>query len=51
MVDEHIRLTEEELRLRRRRSIALGLILVGLVVLIYLVTLVKFGPDVLNWAY
>jgi hypothetical protein len=39
-------LTEAQKRSRRSRSIALALVLVGLVVMIYLVTLAK-GPAVL----
>lgn len=41
------RLTPEEEKRRRRRSIALALVLVGLVVLFYLITMAK-GPSVLN---
>ena len=40
-------LTEEQQRRRRARSIAIALVLGGLVVLFYVVTLVK-GPGVLN---
>jgi hypothetical protein len=39
-------LTEAQKRSRRSRSIALALVLIGLVVMIYLVTLAK-GPAVL----
>ena len=42
-----VELTEEQKRSRRSRSIALALILGGLVVLFYIITLVK-GPAVLN---
>lgn len=31
---------------RRRRSIALGLVLVGLVVIFYVLTIIKLGPGV-----
>jgi hypothetical protein len=41
-------LTEEQRRRRRHRSIALALVLVGLAVLFYVVTIVKLGPQVLN---
>jgi hypothetical protein len=41
-------LTEEQKRRRRSRSIAIALALAALVVLIYLVTIVKLGPGVLN---
>lgn len=40
-------LTEQQLRSRRQRSIAIALILVALVALFFVVTLVK-GPAVLN---
>ena len=42
-----IRLTEQQLRARRTRSIAIAVSLSILVVLFYIVTLVK-GPGVLN---
>jgi hypothetical protein len=41
-------LTEEQRRRRRARSIAIALSLGVLVVLLYLVTIVKLGPGVLN---
>jgi hypothetical protein len=41
-------LTEEQVRQRRNRSIALAVVLGALVVLIYFVTVVKLGPGVLN---
>ncbi|MPZ56073.1 MAG: hypothetical protein GEU91_06140 [Rhizobiales bacterium] len=41
-------LTEEQRRRRRARSIAIALSLAALVVLVYLVTIVKLGPGVLN---
>jgi len=41
-------LTEEQKRRRRARSIAIALALAALVVLVYLVTIVKLGPGVLN---
>lgn len=41
-------LTEEQKRRRRARSIALALTLGALVVLVYVVTVVKLGPGVLN---
>jgi len=44
---ETIQLTDEERRRRRRRSIALGLVLAGLVVLVYVITWIK-GPGVIN---
>ncbi len=44
--EEGIRLTEQQLRARRARSIAIAVALGVLVVLFYIVTLVK-GPGVL----
>lgn len=46
--DNGIVLTEEQLRRRRARSIAIALVLGALVVLFYAVTVVKLGPGVLN---
>ncbi len=43
-----IRLTDEEQRRRRRRSVALGLILAGLVLLFYLITIIKLGPGIVD---
>ncbi len=41
-------LTEEQKRRRRGRSIAIALALGAFVVLIYVVTIVKLGPGVMN---
>lgn len=41
-------LSPADLKRRRRRSIAIALILGGLVALFYALTLVKLGPQVLN---
>ena len=41
-------LTAEQRRRRRARSIALGVALGVLVVLVYVVTIVKLGPGVMN---
>jgi hypothetical protein len=43
-----IRLTEAQLRARRSRSIAIALALGAFVVVIFLVTLVKLGGNVLT---
>ena len=43
MGDDGVRLTEAELKARRNRSIAIGLILVALVVIFYFVSLAKMG--------
>lgn len=41
-------LTEEQKRRRRSRSLAIALTLGALVLLLYVVTVVKLGPGVLN---
>ncbi|MAM10777.1 MAG: hypothetical protein CML23_10010 [Rhizobiaceae bacterium] len=40
---ETVKLTEKQKKARRGRNIALGLLLFGLVVLFYVITMVKFG--------
>jgi hypothetical protein len=50
MSDDGTRLSEEDLRRQRGRSIAIGVVLAGLVVLFYLVTLVKLGPGIIDRA-
>ena len=40
--------SEERAKRRRSRSLAIALVLAALVVLFYVVTLVKFGPAVMN---
>ncbi|SHE73112.1 hypothetical protein SAMN02745157_0810 [Kaistia soli DSM 19436] len=47
-VDDGIRLTPEQLRRRRARSIAIGLALGALVILFWAVTIVKLGGNVAN---
>ena len=42
MTEDGIKLTEEQQRRRRGRSIAIGLALAGLVVLFYVMTIIKF---------
>jgi len=46
--DDGIVLTEEQKRRRRARNIAIALVLGGLVVLFYVLTIVKLGPGVLS---
>ena len=46
-MDEKVQLTEDELNRRRRKSIALALILGALVLVILAVTYVK-GPGIMN---
>jgi hypothetical protein len=45
--ENRIVLTEEQVRRRRGRSIAIALSLAAFVVLVYAVTVVKLGPAVL----
>ena len=45
-----VTLTVEEKRRRRMRSIAIALVLGGLCLLFYIVTIAKLGPSVLNRA-
>ncbi|WP_417675924.1 hypothetical protein [Roseibium sp.] len=48
MEDDGVKLTEKQKKNRRSRSIAIALVLAALVVLFYVVTIVKMGPDVLT---
>ena len=43
MAVDFVTLTQEEKRARRRRSVAIGMFLVALVVLFYIVTIAKMG--------
>lgn len=45
---ERVVLSEEQQRKRRGRSIAIGVTLAALVVIFYVVTIIKLGPDVLD---
>lgn len=44
-MDDLAELTKEEVSRRKRRSVAMGLLLAALVMLFYIVTVVKFFPD------
>ncbi|MBI1621989.1 hypothetical protein IOD40_15110 [Aquamicrobium sp. cd-1] len=46
--DQRIEMTESQKKAQRNRSVALGLALVAFVVVIYIVTIVKMGPQILN---
>lgn len=48
MATDGIRLTQAQQKRRRARSIAIALVLAGLVVIFYVLTLVKLGPGVLD---
>lgn len=47
MVDG-IEMTETQKKTRRRRSIAIAIVLAALVVVFYVSTIVKFGPAILD---
>lgn len=46
--EKGIKLTENQIKRRRSRSVAIACVLGALVVLFYVVTIVKMGPDILN---
>ena len=49
MIDRNgVTLTEEEKQRRRKRSIAIGLVLGGLCLFFYIITIAKLGPGVMN---
>ncbi|WP_196223452.1 hypothetical protein [Roseibium sp. RKSG952] len=48
--DKGVKLTPEQAKKRRGRSIAIACVLGALVVLFYVVTIVKMGPDIMNRA-
>jgi hypothetical protein len=46
--EHHARLTREQAKRRRTRSIVLALVLAALAAIFYVLTIVKFGPGVLD---
>jgi hypothetical protein len=46
--EDRVRLTEAQKKARRSRSIAIAIALVGFVVVMYIVTIVKMGPAILD---
>ena len=44
MEPERIRLDREQIRRRRTRSLALGLVLAALAILFYVITILRFSP-------
>jgi len=46
--DDGIKLTDDQQKKRRSRSVAIALSLLAMVVLFYVVTIVKMGPEILN---
>lgn len=51
MEDNGIQLTEKEKKAQRARNVAIALVLAVIVVVFYAVTVVKFGPEVLNRSF
>ncbi|MEP0519840.1 MAG: hypothetical protein ABJO09_07985 [Hyphomicrobiales bacterium] len=47
-LDEGLELTAADKKRRRKRSIAIAFSLIFLVVLFYLLTILKFGPEIMN---
>lgn len=45
---ELVTLTDKQKKARRRRSVAIALVLAALVLLFYVATVVKFGPAILD---
>ncbi len=48
MTDDQIKLTDKQKKAQRARNIAIAVILALLVVLFYTLTVLKFGPQILN---
>lgn len=48
MLDDGLELSPEDKKRRNRRSVAIALGLIFLVALFYLMTIFKFGPDLMN---
>ena len=46
--EKGIKLTEEQVKRRRARSVAIALTLGALVLLFYVVTIVKMGPQIMS---
>lgn len=47
-LDDGLVLSDEDKKRRRKRSVAIALGLIFLVVLFYLLTILKFGPEIMN---
>jgi hypothetical protein len=48
MEDDKVNLTDTQKKARRGRSVAIAVALVAFVVIIYVVTIVKMGPSILD---
>jgi hypothetical protein len=46
VTENGVRLTDEQVRRRRSRSIAIALVLAGLVAIFYVITIIKLGGNV-----
>lgn len=46
--DKGVKLSETQIKRRRARSVAIACVLGAMVVLFYIVTIVKMGPDIMN---
>ena len=46
--NDKVELTDAQRKAQRARSIAIALVLAGLVVMFYVATIVKFGPAILE---
>ena len=46
--DDRVELTEAQRKAQRARSVAIAVVLAGLVILFYLATIVKFVPAILE---
>lgn len=46
--NDRIKLTDKQKKARRNRSVALGVALAAFVVVVYIVTIVKMGPNVFS---
>lgn len=51
MMVDSFEMTDLQKKTRRRRSIAIALILAALVAVFYIATIVKFGPAILDRAF
>ena len=51
MSDNQVNMSEDELKKRRRRSVAIALILVAMVALFYIITIVRLGGNVAERAF
>ncbi len=48
MEEDRVKLTEAQKKARRSRSLAIALALAAFVIIMYVITIVKMGPEILN---